>query len=282
MWVTSYGESNDTINFKGNNILNNLEDSSSADIDTRGGNDTINFEGKNVAGAITINTDAGNDTINIGSETKFGGTHEKYVFKSVQFSSINMGDGDDTINIDKGAELKSTTIRMGDGDDVVNLNGSLKHAGGTYWDGSSTIDLGSGNDIIHIGKDAEINADGMTSAGGEYRKEHGGIVIQGGAGTDTLDLAGNIDFSKVAGFEKLTLGGSENNVTLNLTINDVLNITRGNLNNTLRIDGENGDQVDMSAFSKGGVNSEGYTEYSATSNGTTFTIEIKDEIVLHS
>ena len=283
VWVGSYGESNDTINFKGNNILNNLEDSSSADIDTRGGNDTINFEGKNVAGAININTDAGNDTINIGGETKFGGTHEKYVFKSVQFSSIRMGDGDDTINIDKGAELKSTTIRMGDGDDVVNLNGSLKHAGGTYWDGSSTIDLGSGNDIIHIGKDAEINADGMTSAGGEYKKEHGGIIIQGGAGTDTLDIAGNIDFSKVAGFEKLTLGGSENNVALNLTINDVLNITNGNgTNRTLRIDGETGDQVDMSAFSKGGVNSEGYREFSATSNGTTFTIEIKDEIVLHS
>ena len=122
----------------------------------------------------------------------------------------------------------------------------------------------------------------MTFLGGGHL-EHDGIIIQGGAGTDTLDIAGNIDFSKVAGFEKLTLGGSENNVTLNLTINDVLNITNGNgTNRTLRIDGEAGDQVDMSAFSKGGVNSEGYTEYSATSNGTTFTIEIKDEIVLHS
>ena len=280
VWVSSYGESNDTINFKGNNILNNLEDSSSADIDTRGGNDTINFEGKNVAGAITINTDAGNDTINIGSETKFGGTHEKYVFKSVQFSSINMGDGDDTINIDKGAELKSTTIKMGDGDDVVNLNGSLKHAGGTYWDGSSTIDLGSGNDIIHIGKDAEINADGMTSAGGSYKKEHGGIVIQGGAGTDTLDLAGNIDFSKVAGFEKITLGGSENNVTLNLSINDVLNITNGNgANRTLRIDGESGDHVHMSSDFGPGVSSGGYTTFTTTSGTNTFTIEVKDELV---
>ena len=282
VWVSSYGESNDTINFKGNNILNNLEDSSSADIDTRGGNDTINFEGKNVAGAITINTDAGNDTINIGSETKFGGTHEKSGYKSVQFSSINMGDGDDTINIDKGAELKSTTIKMGDGDDVVNLNGSLKHAGGTYWDGSSTIDLGSGNDIIHIGKDAEINADGMTSAGGSYKKEHGGIVIQGGAGTDTLDLAGNIDFSKVAGFEKLTLGGSENNVALNLTINDVLNITNGNgTNRTLRIDGEDGDHVHMSRddFTPG-ASSGGYTTFTATSGTNTFTIEVKDEVLL--
>ena len=280
VWVSSYGESNDTINFKGNNILNNLEDSSSADIDTRGGNDTINFEGKNVAGAITINTDAGNDTINIGSETKFGGTHEKYVFKSVQFSSINMGDGDDTINIDKGAELKSTTIKMGDGDDVVNLNGSLKHAGGTYWDGSSTIDLGSGNDIIHIGKDAEINADGMTSAGGSYKKEHGGIVIQGGAGTDTLDLAGNIDFSKVAGFEKVSLGGSANNVTLNLTLDDVLNITNGNgTNRTLRIDGENGDHVHMSGDFTPGASSGGYTTFTATYDTNTFTIEIKNEIV---
>ncbi|WP_180997107.1 hypothetical protein, partial [Campylobacter concisus] len=280
VWVSSYGESNDTINFKGNNILNNLEDSSSADIDTRGGNDTINLEGKNVAGAITINTDAGNDTINIGSETKFGGTHEKSGYKSVQFSSINMGDGDDTINIDKGAELKSTTIKMGDDDDVVNLNGSLKHAGGTYWDGSSTIDLGSGNDIIHIGKDAEINADGMTSAGGSYKKEHGGIVIQGGAGTDTLDLAGNIDFSKVAGFEKITLGGSENNVTLNLSINDVLNITNGNgANRTLRIDGESGDHVHMSSDFGPGVSSGGYTTFTTTSGTNTFTIEVKDELV---
>ena len=281
VWVSSYGESNDTINFKGNNILNNLEDSSSADIDTRGGNDTINFEGKNVAGAITINTDAGNDTINIGSETKFGGTHEKPGYKSVQFSSINMGDGDDTINIDKGAELKSTTIKMGDGDDVVNLNGSLKHAGGTYWDGSSAIDLGSGNDIIHIGKDAVVNDDAMTFQGGPGKLEHGGIIIQGGAGTDTLDIAGNIDFSKVAGFEKLTLGGSENNVALNLTINDVLNITNGNgTNRTLRIDGEDGDHVHMSRddFTPG-ASSGGYTTFTATSGTNTFTIEVKDELV---
>ena len=194
-----------------------------------------------------------------------------------------MGAGDDTLNIDKGAVLKNAGIEMGDGNDVVNLNGGLEKAGGgMYSPGVSAINLGSGNDTIHIGKDAVVNDDAMTFQGGPGKLEHGGIIIQGGAGTDTLDIAGNIDFSKVAGFEKLTLGGSENNVTLNLTINDVLNITRGNLNNTLRIDGENGDQVDMSAFSKGGVNSEGYREFSATSNGATFTIEIKDEIVLHS
>ena len=151
-----------------------------------------------------------------------------------------------------------------------------------YSPGVSAINLGSGNDIIHIGKDAVVNDDAMTFQGGPGKLEHGGIIIQGGAGTDTLDLAGNIDFSKVAGFEKITLGGSANNVTLNLSINDVLNITRGNVGNTLRIDGEAGDQVDMSAFREGGVNSEGYREFSATSNGTTFTIEIKDEIVLHS
>ena len=280
-----YGDGDDTINLNGGNNLSKADASSYADIDTGNGNDTINFNGENKSGGLSIDTAEGNDTITFGAGTTLGGTYTSSDNNLVSHSiGIGMGKGDDTLNIEKGAVLKNAGIEMGDGNDVVNLNGGLEKAGGgMYSPGVSAINLGSGNDIIHIGKDAVVNDDAMTFQGGPGKLEHGGIIIQGGAGTDTLDLAGNIDFSKVAGFEKLTLGGSENNVALNLTINDVLNITNGNgTNRTLRIDGENGDQVDMSAFSKGGVNSEGYTEYSATSNGTTFTIEIKDEIVLHS
>ena len=280
-----YGDGDDTINLNGGNILSKADTSSYADIDTGKGNDTINFNGENKSGGLSIDTADGNDTITFGAGTTLGGTFMSSDNNLVSHSvGIGMGKGDDTLNIEKGAVLKNAGIEMGDGDDVVNLNGGLEKAGGgMYSPGVSAIDLGSGNDIIHIGKDAVVNDDAMSFRGGPGHLERGGIIIQGGAGTDTLDLAGNIDFSKVAGFEKITLGGSENNVALNLTINDVLNITNGNgTNRTLRIDGEAGDQVDMSAFSKGGVNSEGYTEYSATSNGTTFTIEIKDEIVLHS
>lgn len=280
-----YGDGDDTINLNGGNILSKADASSYADIDTGNGNDTINFNGENKSGGLSIDTADGNDTITFGAGTTLGGTFMSSDNNLVSHSvGIGMGAGNDILNIEKGAVLKNAGIEMGDGDDVVNLNGGLEKAGGgMYSPGVSAINLGSGDDIIHIGKDAVVNDDAMTFQGGPGKLEHGGIIIQGGAGTDTLDIAGNIDFSKVAGFEKLTLGGSENNVTLNLTINDVLNITNGNgTNRTLRIDGENGDQVDMSAFSKGGVNSEGYTEYSATSNGTTFTIEIKDEIVLHS
>ena len=260
---------NDTLTFNGNNTFGNGTEGSGAGIDMGGGNNTINFVGKNSAASLNLETGDGADTINIGGETSFGGTFtgstDGNIFK--QRVSISTGSGDDTINIDKGAVLKAATINTGDGNDNVKLNGELQDTP-DYWHSTSSIDLGSGNDTLHIGKDAIMDV---------------GTTIKGGAGTDTLDIAGNIDFSKVAGFEKLTLGGSENNVTLNLTINDVLNITNGNgTNRTLRIDGEAGDQVDMSAFSKGGVNSEGYTEYSATSNGTTFTIEIKDEIVSHS
>ena len=259
---------NDTLTFNGNNTFGNGSEGSGASIDMGGGNNTINFVGKNSAASLNLETGDGADTINIGGETNFGGiftgSTDSNIFK--QRVSISTGSGDDTINIDKGAVLKAATINTGDGNDNVKLNGELQDTP-DYWHSTSSIDLGSGDDTFHIGKDAIMGS---------------GTTIKGGAGTDTLDIAGNIDFSKVAGFEKLTLGGSENNVTLNLTIDDVLNITRGNLNNTLRIDGEAGDQVDMSAFRKGGVNSEGYTEYSATSNGTTFTIEIKDEIVLHS
>ena len=280
-----YGDGDDTINLNGGNNLSKADSSSYADIDTGKGNDTINFTGENKSGGLSIDTADGNDTITFGAGTTLGGTYTSSDNNLVSHSvGIGMGAGNDILNIEKGAVLKNAGIEMGDGDDVVNLNGGLEKAGGgMYSPGVSAIDLGSGNDIIHIGKDAVVNDDAMTFQGGPGKLEHGGIIIQGGAGTDTLDLAGNIDFSKVAGFEKITLGGSQNNVTLNLSINDVLNITNGNgTNRTLRIDGENGDQVDMSAFSKGGVNSEGYTEYSATSNGTTFTIEIKDEIVLHS
>lgn len=279
-----YGDGDDTINLNGGNNLSKADSSSYADIDTGKGNDTINFNGENKSGGLSINTDDGNDTITFGAGTTLGGTYTSSDNNLVSHSiGIGMGKGDDTLNIEKGAILKNAGIEMGDGNDVVNLNGGLEKAGGgMYSPGVSAINLGSGDDIIHIGKDAVVNDDAMSFRGGPGHLERGGIIIQGGEGNDTLDIAGNIDFSKVAGFEKVSLGGSANNVTLNLTIDDVLNITRGNLNNTLRIDGEAGDQVDMSAFSKGGVNSEGYTEYSATSNGTTFTIEIKDEIVLHS
>jgi len=280
-----YGDGDDTINLNGGNILSKADASSYADIDTGKGNDTINFNGENKSGGLSIDTADGNDTITFGAGTTLGGTYTSSDNNLVShYVGVRMGAGDDTLNIDKGAVLKNAGIEMGDGNDVVNLNGGLEKAGGgMYSPGVSAIDLGSGNDTIHIGKDAVVNDDAMSFRGGSGHLERGGIIIQGGAGTDTLDIAGNIDFSKVAGFEKVTLGGSENNVTLNLTINDVLNITNGNgTNRTLRIDGEAGDQVDMSAFSKGGVNSEGYTEYSATSNGTTFTIEIKDEIVSHS
>ena len=280
-----YGDGDDTINLNGGNNLSKADSSSYADIDTGKGNDTINFNGENKSGGLSIDTADGNDTITFGAGTTLGGTYTSSDNNLVSHSiGIGMGKGDDTLNIEKGAVLKNAGIEMGDGNDVVNLNGGLEKAGGgMYSPGVSAINLGSGNDIIHIGKDAVVNDDAMTFQGGPGKLEHGGIIIQGGAGTDTLDLAGNIDFSKVAGFEKVSLGGSENKVTLNLTLDDVLNITRGNASNTLRIDGEDGDHVHMSRddFTPG-ASSGGYTTFTATSGTNTFTIEIKDEIVLHS
>ena len=276
-----YGDGDDTINLNGGNILSKADASSYADIDTGKGNDTINFNGENKSGGLSIDTADGNDTITFGAGTTLGGTFMSSDNNLVSHSvGIGMGAGNDTLNIEKGAVLKNAGIEMGDGDDVVNLNGGLEKAGGgMYSPGVSAIDLGSGNDIIHIGKDAVVNDDAMSFRGGPGHLERGGIIIQGSAGTDTLDLAENIDFSKVAGFEKITLGGSQNNVTLNLTLDDVLNITRGNLNNTLKIDGESGDHVHMSGDFTPGVSSGGYTTFTATSGTNTFTIEVKDEIV---
>lgn len=278
-----YGDGDDTINLNGGNNLSKADSSSYADIDTGKGNDTINFNGENKSGGLSINTDDGNDTITFGAGTTLGGTYTSSDNNLVShYVGVRMGAGDDTLNIDKGAVLKNAGIEMGDGNDVVNLNGGLEKAGGgMYSPGVSAINLGSGDDIIHIGKDAVVNDDAMTFQGGPGKLEHGGIIIQGGAGTDTLDIAGNIDFSKVAGFEKVSLGGSENNVTLNLTLDDVLNITNGNgTNRTLRIDGEAGDHVHMSSDFTPGVSSGGYTTFTASSGTNTFTIEVKDEVLL--
>lgn len=257
---------NDTLTFNGNNTFGNGSEGSGAGIDMGGGNNTINFVGKNSAASLKLETGNGADTINIGGETSFGGTFTGSTDSNTysQSVSISTGSGDDAINIDKGAVLKAATINTGDGNDNVKLNGELQDTP-DYWHSTSSIDLGSGDDTLHIGKDAIIGS---------------GTTIKGGAGTDTLDIAGNIDFSKVAGFEKVSLGGSENNVTLNLTINDVLNITRGNANNTLRIDGENGDHVHMSSDFTPGVSSGGYTTFTASSGTNTFTIEVKDEVLL--
>ena len=252
---------NDTLTFNGNNTFGNGSEGSGAGIDMGGGNNTINFVGKNSVASLNLETGDGADTINIGGETSFGGTFtgstDSNIFK--QRVSISTGSGDDAINIDKGAVLKAATINTGDGNDNVKLNGELQDTP-DYWHSTSSIDLGSGNDIIHIGKDARMDV---------------GTTIQGGAGNDILDLSKDIKFDKVEGFERITLGGSENNVTLNLTLGDVLNITRGNLNNTLRIDGEDGDHVHMSGDFTKGTSSGGYTTFTAN----TFTIEVKDEIV---
>ena len=261
-----FNAGNDTLTFNGNNTFGNGTEGSGAGIDMGGGNNTINFVGKNSASSLELKTGDGADTINIGGETSFGGTFtgstDGNTFK--QRVSISTGSGDDAINIDKGAVLKAATINTGDGNDNVKLNGELQDTP-DYWHSTSSIDLGSGNDTLHIGKDAIMG---------------NGTTIKGGAGTDTLDIAGNIDFSKVAGFEKVSLGGSANNVTLNLTLGDVLNITRGNASNILRIDGENGDHVHMSRddFTPG-ASSGGYTTFTATYDTNTFTIEIKNEIV---
>ena len=252
---------NDTLTFNGNNTFGNGTEASGVGIDMGGGNNTINFVGKNNVASLKLETGDGTYTINIGGETSFGGTFTGSTDSNTYSQSvrISIGSGDDAINIDKGAVLKAATINTGDGNDNVKLNGELQDIHGFRLSASS-IDLGSGDDTLHIGKDAIMGS---------------GTTIQGGAGTDTLDIAGNIEFSKVAGFEKLTLGGSENNVALNLTINDVLNITRGNLNNTLKIDGEDGDHVHMSSEFTPGTSSGGYTTFTAN----TFTIEVKDEIV---
>ena len=139
----------------------------------------------------------------------------------------------------------------GRGDDTISIKA------GANFDNYSEIRGDEGNDRVVIEKGANIS----TSA------------IKGGNGEDTLNISETIDFSRVKDFEKLELGGAENNVETTITAKDVLDMTDSN--NRLKIDGESGDMLHLKNFTQGNVGSE-YTEYNGTTQSVT--VEVKNEI----
>ena len=272
-----------------------------ASINMYKGNDTVNINEAMKLGTAHISldfneNDTGKDTLNINADVTGLGTTNN--------SSFDLGGGDDAINI-KNATVSGVNIDASKGADTINIdNATIKKTNIylTHGDKLNEADKVDINDATFIGSSigvvnssyngemADLNNDQVINVRGKTSFINTGANDSGGLSATHVNINGTdsdkILFTGASSIngKEINLGGSENKVTLNLTLDDVLNITNGNgTNRTLRIDGEAGDQVDMSAFRKDGVNSEGYTEYSAThNNGTTFTIEIKDEIVLHS
>ncbi|MDY2764179.1 hypothetical protein, partial [Campylobacter sp.] len=212
--LVSYNKTEDRLEAKvsGNAALTATKDSVSGG-DTKeklvvsaDANSTINFD-KSVSdyakaittleirgtGAVTLNdaklpstittiTDTGaNATINLAATTA-----------NTTLATINLGDGNDTLNLTGGRYNKLDTINAGSGDDTINLNAVRTSASS-----DTTVNLGDGADSLILG--ANFNATGKTTN------------VSGGAGNDIFDLSAVTNAARLGTF---TFKGEEGNDTV--------------------------------------------------------------------
>ncbi|MCQ1962713.1 RTX toxin, partial [Escherichia coli] len=224
------------------------------------GSDNITVT-KNLTGNISVGDNA--DTLTAG--WIYGG------------ATVSMGDGNDTVTVTDGAY--NTTISLGAGDDVFDSTGATLGSAattidagegndtikiGTISNGNITIDAGAGDDIVVLTKDYDTKPVGNQGS------------INGGEGSDTLVLAGNISVNLatgknegIAGFEKvdMTVGTDlkveNNSQSVKLTASDVLSM---NDNSTLYISGDANDKVDLGADGAGSLGT--FTATATTAKAT--------------
>ncbi|ENB6579667.1 hemolysin activation protein [Escherichia coli] len=224
---------------------------------------------KNLTG--TVSTGDNSDTLTVGS-----------VYGS---ANVSMGDGNDTVTVTN--EAYNTTISLGAGDDIIDLTSSTlgKSASTTLINGEdgndiiklgtisglssgkTVIDAGIGDDIVVLTEDYDSTASGNQA------------YINGGDGSDTLVLTGNISVRMTNGtylsnegiinFEKVDmtvnseLQADQTSQTVKLTVSDVLGM---NANSTLYISGDANDKVDLGANGDGDLGT--FTATATTTKAT--------------
>ena len=179
---------------------------------------------------VSMNAGAGNDTVkNYGQYALiFGGAGNDSIYNSGRYSTINAGTGNDTISID--ARNVTVDYLTGDGndkiygfdsDDVLNISGA--------WSS-----LRSGSDLV-----LTVGTGKLTLVGGANRSVNiksnfrnqtaSNASVSGSSGDDIISVA--------AGARNVTVGynsGNGNDQIYGLGGTNVLNITDGTINSTLR------------------------------------------------
>ncbi|MGB0934566.1 MAG: putative Ig domain-containing protein, partial [Alphaproteobacteria bacterium] len=210
-----------------------------------------------VGGDDTLHGDAGSDTI-------YGDAKDDIVDSTGGDDTIHGGTGSDTIYGDAGDDIRSDghggddTIYGGEGNDTIygDAGDDIRNDG---QGGNDTIYGGEGNDTIYGdagGTDNGNGGDDFIDGGAGVDQIFGGSgddtiqydsldsLIDGGADFDLLDVDGSglINLANVQGVEKIDMDNALAN-QVNLTATDVMNM--GAENNTLILDGDNGDTVTL-------------------------------------
>ena len=155
--------------------LNNLKIASGSK------NHTINIQNAKESQISLNDKNLGNDGIDdvevFASKVNVTGTanKDKITLKEGKFASLNAGDGNDIINVEKAASLAS--LKAGDGNDTINIKGKV-----------SELDAGNGDDDVIVEKDAEVKKLNAGAGDDIIRVKNGAKIelIDGNAGSDTL------------------------------------------------------------------------------------------------
>ena len=169
----------------------NINEGLSEGVSTGDGDDTVNMRGRFSDVYSTVITEDGDDVINVksGAVLNYGN------------NQIDAGDGNDTINLDKGSLIgnngySGTRIYGGDGNDTFNMNGDVD--GGDLYgdDGDDTFNLGS-TGVLKNGSIIYANGgDDIINIGGTVQEE---TQILGDEGYDTITIksGGVVDNSTI-------------------------------------------------------------------------------------
>lgn len=135
------------------------------------GNDSLDYKGSK---PLEVNSGDGNDIITTGKGN----------------DTVNGGNGNDSITTGNGKDI----VRGDDGNDTINTgNGNDEIVGGAGADsviagnGKDTIVTGNGSDTVDAG-----NGNDLIIVGDNEASQPTNIIIDGGKGTDTLNLANNV------------------------------------------------------------------------------------------
>ncbi|NLM17080.1 MAG: hypothetical protein GX221_05115, partial [Candidatus Riflebacteria bacterium] len=186
-----------------------------------------------------------------GSDTLYGGSGVNYLYGDAGSDTLFGGSGDNY-------------LYGGDGNDEI-------------WAGTGKNEMygGAGNDTIYAGVDPNTKVYGGEGSDTIYIRPSEGMGYINGddhdtdplsplAGIDTLKLDSglSIDFTpeitaKIDNIEAINLADGESNSVLNLSVQDLLDITDSN--NTLRIMGDAGDAVGLTDLDLGAWTTDGET-----------------------
>jgi hypothetical protein len=177
--------------------------------------------------ALTINGDQvgspTNDTLTIdrgangGVQVTLNGETVNFFFGGITSITVNLGGGNDIINVERVISGVPITINLGSGNDVVNIGPSAQNLGNIR--GNITVNGGAGSDTLNVDDQSTLSGETWTMTGSSVADQASATItyfnihqvnINGGSGNNTY----NIQSTEFFGATNLNPGPSNDAVNV--------------------------------------------------------------------